>query len=40
MVDALEEFNVLQPAGEAGEPRFGLRVGINCGHLVAGVVGT
>jgi class 3 adenylate cyclase len=37
MLGALEEFNAEQGAKE---PLFGLRVGVNCGSVVAGVVGT
>jgi adenylate cyclase len=37
MLDALNEFNAQQ---KENEPNFGLRIGINCGSLVAGVVGT
>lgn len=35
MIDALKEFNVDHP-----ENKLDLRVGINTGHVVAGVVGT
>ena len=35
MIDALKEFNVEHP-----EHKLDLRVGINTGHVVAGVVGT
>ncbi len=38
MIDALEKFNSSQKANHGHE--FGLRIGINCGHIVAGVVGT
>ena len=35
MIDALKEFNIDHP-----ENKLDLRVGINTGHVVAGVVGT
>ncbi len=33
----LRDFNSIQ---DANEPKFGLRIGVSCGKIVAGVVGT
>ena len=38
MLQALEEFNRINEAKK--EPVFGLRVGLNCGTIVAGCIGT